>query len=84
MRALHAGVGKNGQPLYPAFPYASYTALSRDDILDIKAYLFSLPTAHTSTFILSGAGRPIRHGWFLAPRRKVTVTFTLWKVTAAT
>ena len=37
VRALHAGVGKNGEPLYPAFPYASYTALSRDDILAIKA-----------------------------------------------
>jgi mono/diheme cytochrome c family protein len=46
VRALHAGVGKNREPLYPAFPYASYTALSRDDILDIKAYLFSLPTAY--------------------------------------
>ena len=32
VRALHAGVGKNREPLYPAFPYASYTALSRDDI----------------------------------------------------
>jgi hypothetical protein len=37
VRALHAGVRKNGQPLYPAFPYTSYTALSRDDILAIKA-----------------------------------------------
>jgi mono/diheme cytochrome c family protein len=46
VRALHAGVGKNGEPLYPAFPYTSYTALSRDDILSIKAYLFSLPVAH--------------------------------------
>jgi mono/diheme cytochrome c family protein len=46
VRALHAGVGENGQPLYPAFPYTSYTALSRDDILAIKAYLFSLPVAH--------------------------------------
>jgi mono/diheme cytochrome c family protein len=46
VRALHAGVNKAGQPLYPAFPYASYTALSRDDILAIKAYLFSLPTVH--------------------------------------
>jgi mono/diheme cytochrome c family protein len=43
VRALHAGVGKNGEPLYPAF---SYTALSRDDILDIKVYLFSLPVAY--------------------------------------
>ena len=46
VRALHAGVGKDGQPLYPAFPYTSYTALSRDDILAIKAYLLSLPTVH--------------------------------------
>jgi mono/diheme cytochrome c family protein len=43
VRALHAGVGKNGEPLYPAFPYTSYTALSREDILAIKAYLFSVP-----------------------------------------
>lgn len=46
VRAMHAGVNKEGQPLYPAFPYTSYTALSRDDILAIKAYLFSLPTVH--------------------------------------
>lgn len=46
VRALHAGVDKDGRPLYPAFPYASYTTLSRDDILAIKAYLFSLPVAH--------------------------------------
>ena len=46
VRALHAGVRKNGEPLYPAFPYTSYTALSRDDILAIKVYLFSLPIAH--------------------------------------
>lgn len=46
VRALHAGVDKDGHPLYPAFPYTSYTALSRDDILAIKAYLFSLPVAH--------------------------------------
>jgi len=46
VRALHAGVGRNGEPLYPAFPYTSYTELSREDILAIKAYLFSLPVAH--------------------------------------
>ena len=46
VRALHAGVGKNGEPLYPAFPYTSYTALSRDDILAIRAYLFSVPVVH--------------------------------------
>ncbi|WP_114241567.1 cytochrome c [Dyella sp. C9] len=46
VRALHAGVDKEGRPLYPAFPYTSYTALSRDDIVAIKAYLFSLPAVH--------------------------------------
>jgi mono/diheme cytochrome c family protein len=46
VRALHAGVGKKGEPLYPAFPYTSYTELSREDILAIKAYLFSVPVAH--------------------------------------
>lgn len=43
VRALHQGIGKDGEHLYPAFPYASYTGLSRDDALAIKAYLFSLP-----------------------------------------
>nr|WP_199040653.1 c-type cytochrome [Dyella sp. ASV24] len=46
VRALHAGVDKEGRPLYPAFPYTSYTALSRDDIVAIKSYLFSLPPVH--------------------------------------
>ena len=32
--------------LYPAFPYESYTLLTDDDVLAIKAYLFSLPVAH--------------------------------------
>jgi mono/diheme cytochrome c family protein len=43
VRALHDGVRHDGQRLYPAFPYTSYSLLSRDDVLAIKAYLFSLP-----------------------------------------
>lgn len=45
LRAVHEGVRKDGKRLYPAFPYTSYTALSRADVLAIKAYLFSLPPA---------------------------------------
>jgi mono/diheme cytochrome c family protein len=41
--ALHQGIAKDGSHLYPAFPYTSYTGLSRDDIVAMKAYLFSLP-----------------------------------------
>jgi mono/diheme cytochrome c family protein len=36
-------VRNDGRHLYPAFPYTSYTRLSRSDVLAIKAYLFSLP-----------------------------------------
>jgi mono/diheme cytochrome c family protein len=42
VRALHKGVGKDGKYLYPAFPYPSYTLLTRDDVLAIKGYLFTL------------------------------------------
>jgi mono/diheme cytochrome c family protein len=43
VRAVRDGVRKDGKHLYPAFPYTSYTALSRADVLAIKAYVFSLP-----------------------------------------
>ena len=43
LRAVHEGIAKDGTHLYPAFPYASYTYLTDEDVLAIKAYLFSLP-----------------------------------------
>jgi mono/diheme cytochrome c family protein len=43
VRAVRHGVGKDGRHLYPAFPYTSYTKLSRGDVVAIKAYLVSLP-----------------------------------------
>src|ERR1700677_4849221 len=46
VRALHQGIAKDGTHLYPAFPYASYTGLSREDAVAMKAYLFSLPPVH--------------------------------------
>lgn len=49
VRALHDGIRHDGQRLYPAFPYTSYSLLSRDDVLAIKAYLFSLPTVSQRT-----------------------------------
>jgi len=42
VRALHQGIGKDGKHLYPAFPYTSYTLMTRSDALAIKAYLLSL------------------------------------------
>ena len=42
VRALHRGVGRKGEDLYPAFPYTSYALLSTDDVLAIRAYLSTL------------------------------------------
>jgi mono/diheme cytochrome c family protein len=43
LNAMHRGVRRDGARLYPAMPYTSYTYVSDDDALAIKAYLFSLP-----------------------------------------
>lgn len=45
-RALHDGIGRHGQPLYPAFSYTSFTKVTRDDAIAIFAYLRSLPAVH--------------------------------------
>jgi mono/diheme cytochrome c family protein len=49
VRAMRHGVGKNGEDLYPAFPYTSYALMSTDDMLAVKAYLFSLPAVRAET-----------------------------------
>lgn len=41
-RAMHDGLGRKGEFLYPAFPFTSFTKVTREDALAIKAYLFSL------------------------------------------
>jgi mono/diheme cytochrome c family protein len=46
LRAVHDGVGRAGQRLYPAFPYESYALMTDADVLAIKAYLLSLPPVH--------------------------------------
>ena len=46
LRAVHRGIGRDGQRLYPAFPYGSYALLTDDDVLAIRAYLFSLAPVH--------------------------------------
>ena len=41
-RALREGVSPSGQHYFPVFPYTAYTGLSDADVLDLKAFLFSL------------------------------------------
>ena len=42
LKAVHEGISRDGKRLYPAFPFAAYTYLTDDDVLAIKAYLFTL------------------------------------------
>ncbi|EGV30828.1 Gluconate 2-dehydrogenase (acceptor) [Thiorhodococcus drewsii AZ1] len=39
LTALHEGLSPDGEPYYPAFPYPSFTKVSDEDALAIKAYL---------------------------------------------
>ena len=42
-RAMHHGRSRDGRLLYPAFPYPSYTEVTREDSDALYAYLHSLP-----------------------------------------
>ncbi|MBY0380431.1 MAG: cytochrome c [Xanthobacteraceae bacterium] len=42
LNAMHRGIRRDGQRLYPAMPFTSYTYMTDADALAIKAYLFSL------------------------------------------
>jgi mono/diheme cytochrome c family protein len=42
-RAMHEGVNKDKEYLYPAFPYQWFTKMTRQDVLALKAYLDTVP-----------------------------------------
>lgn len=46
-RAMHNGRSKDGRLLYPAFPYPSFTRITREDSDALYAYLRSVPPAAT-------------------------------------
>ena len=43
LRAFREGRSPTGHNYYPAFPYTSFAGIADADLLDIKAYIFSLP-----------------------------------------
>jgi mono/diheme cytochrome c family protein len=65
LRAVHKGIGKGGERLYPAFPYASYTMLTDQDVLAIKTYLFSLKPVRQATLPNSFVF-PFNQRWLMA------------------
>lgn len=46
IRAMTEGRAPDGRHYYPAFPYTSYSAMSRRDLRDLKAYLDSIEPVH--------------------------------------
>jgi mono/diheme cytochrome c family protein len=42
INAMQRGVGRNGEHLYPAFPYTSYQRMALDDVRDLFAFLKTL------------------------------------------
>ena len=65
VNAMKRGIAPGGVHLYPAFPYTSYQRMSYADLIDLKAYLDTLPAisneapAHVLRFpynIRSGVG----------------------------
>jgi mono/diheme cytochrome c family protein len=43
INAMQRGIGRNGEHLYPAFPYTSYQRMALDDVRDLYAFLKTLP-----------------------------------------
>ncbi len=43
VNALQKGLGRHNEHLIPAFPYTSYAKMRTEDVLDLKAYLATLP-----------------------------------------
>lgn len=46
--AMKRGVAPGGIHLYPAFPYTSYQRMTFEDIIDLKAFLDTLPAVATA------------------------------------
>jgi mono/diheme cytochrome c family protein len=68
MRALQEGVNPQGEHYYPAFPYTSYTRMTRADMRALYAYLMTLQP-------VVRASRTHDLPWFLSSRKLLG----LWK-----
>lgn len=69
VRALREGVDDRGRHLFPVFPYTAFTRMTEADMLDLKAYLFTLPAVSKPTPPLDMpfpfSWRPLQFGWKL-------------------
>src|SRR5690554_3846012 len=47
VNAMLRGVGRDGEHLYPSFPYTSYQRMALDDVRDLFAFIKTLPADAT-------------------------------------
>lgn len=57
--ALTEGTAPDGRHYYPSFPYLSYRGMNKNDILALKAYLFSQPAVRQ-------VNKPHQLKWYLS------------------
>jgi mono/diheme cytochrome c family protein len=75
VNAFWNGVSPEGEDYFPAFPYTSYTGVTREDLLAIKAYLFSREPVrqanleHDLSFIASRFGAGVWKRRYFKPAR---------------
>lgn len=75
VNAFWNGVSPEGEHYFPAFPYTSYSGVTREDLLAIKAYLFSLKPArkvnreHDLSFLASRFGAGVWKRRYFEPAR---------------
>ncbi len=70
INAMRYGVSPQGQHYYPSFPYTSYTRMSTRDLVDLKAYLDTLP-ADSSQSLQHDLKFPYNHRWLLGPWKRL-------------
>ncbi len=65
--AVRRGIRADGARLYPAMPFVAYQGMTNDDVLAIKAFLFSVPAqrspARSDTLIFPFDQRPLLATW---------------------
>ena len=69
VRAMRQGAARDGEPLYPAFPFDHFTRLSDADLTDLYAFVMTRSpvraTAPANRLIPPLGWRPLAAGWTL-------------------
>ena len=72
-RALHQGVNRHGQDMYPAMPYTFYTRVTRADSDAIFAYLQTVPAVRNAVEV-NHLNFPFNQRWTMAGWRELFFT----------